>query len=211
MTTYHVVIEGECVSSIAYHYGFFRQTLEKHPENAALVEKRGDLNVLAPGDVVFVPDLTPKTMSYLAGATYRFRRLGVPEVICIRLRDRDEQPRAGLAYSLTIDGHSVGGTTNAQGKLQHFIPPDAKRCELRIDVDGRSECYVLDLGKLAPIDSLRGVQQRLKNLGLLDEVNEALDDPTRAALQRFQSDHELTVTGEIDDDTCTKLKHVYQE
>jgi hypothetical protein len=212
MAERHTLVEGECLSSIAFERGFFRKTLEEHPENAALLQKRGDLNILVPGDVMFIPDRVPKSVPAATGTTHRFRRRGVPEVICIRLRNRDGEPRAALPYTFLAGTRLVEGKTDAEGRIRQFIPPNAESCEVRVAEGTAIEIYRLDLGKLAPIDTIRGVQQRLRNLGhLAAPVSEVLDDDTRSALSDFQSEHDLPRNGEIDGATIARLKTIYQE
>ena len=52
------------------------------------------------------------------------------------------------------------------------------------------------------------MQARLKNLGYYGGRTDSdeLDEATRAALVAFQTDHELPVTGLIDDETKAALK-----
>ncbi len=74
-----------------------------------------------------------------------------------------------------------------------------------------NQFVLLQLGNLDPISEVRGVKQRLANLGFdcgntnNDELNEDLE----GALSAFQSAHDLDVTGEIDQATRDKLKDVH--
>lgn len=52
---WHTVVQGECLSSIAVLSGHLPETIWNHPENASFRAIRDDLNVLFPGDRVFVP------------------------------------------------------------------------------------------------------------------------------------------------------------
>src|SRR5258707_1254302 len=97
------VREGECLSSIAFEHGHFWSVLWDHPDNAALREKRGNPHVLQPGDRVVVPDLRQKEAPAATDQTHTFRRKGVPEKLRIRF-GTVEHPRAGIPYTLTIDG-----------------------------------------------------------------------------------------------------------
>jgi hypothetical protein len=57
------VHQGDCLNSIADETGFFWETLWNHASNDSLKQQRRDPNVLEPGDVVHVPDKTPKQES----------------------------------------------------------------------------------------------------------------------------------------------------
>lgn len=191
----HVVKEGECVGSIAFEHGFFPDTLWDHPENAELKLKRGDPNVLLAGDVVRVPDLRPKEVTVASGGSHTFRRRGVPERFRLVLR-RGGEPRADLAFQLRAGGRVLEGRTDGEGRLEAWIPPDAKQGVLVLPDSG--EEYQLALGRLDPPDTASGIQARLFNLGF---YRGPLDgQPSRAltrAVRAFQARHDLPQTGEV--------------
>lgn len=67
--------------------------------------------------------------------------------------------------------------------------------------------YVLDLRDLDPPSELTGAQGRLVNLGYpCGGVDGELGPRTREALQAFQKDHGLNVTGELDGATIARLQ-----
>jgi hypothetical protein len=71
MPTTHLVEEGECPSSIAKRFGFrIWRTIYDDPSNATLRRKRPDPNVLAPGDVVMIPDREPRQEPGATGARH---------------------------------------------------------------------------------------------------------------------------------------------
>lgn len=211
MASEYEVAVGECISSISFERGFFRRTLEDHPKNAELKRNRKDLTMLLPGDVVHIPDKTTKSLEAATNLRHRFRRRGVPEILRLRLLDRDGKPRAGLAYKLRVDALKYEGKTDANGAFQHFIAPDAKLGELILAGKDGDETYTLQLGRMPPIDDIRGVQVRLHNLGhYRGEFSGEMDEETKRSLFRFQDLNQLSCTGELDDATRAKLKSSYQ-
>jgi hypothetical protein len=207
----HTVREGECISSIAADYGLFRDTVEA--ENASLKRVRGSLNMLVPGDVVVVPERRRRTETVVSGASYRFRRKGVPEIFCIRFVDANDSPRAGLGYRLSVDGAApLTGTTDARGMVRRYVSPNAQRVELALTApDGRVERYTFALARLPPPDTIAGAQARLKSLGFYHgEQTGALDDGTRLALRAFQASHNVASSGELDSGTVDALKREYE-
>jgi len=104
MPTDHSVSSGECISSIAYQYGFFWETLWNHADNAALKDKRSDPNVLMVGDVVHVPDLTQGDESCASDQEHKFELKGVPARVNI-LVQRPKPPEKPAA----ADGGGGGG------------------------------------------------------------------------------------------------------
>jgi putative peptidoglycan binding protein len=193
----HRVQPGDCIASIAYRYGFFPNTLWQHPENKALRELRKDPNVLAPGDVVHVPDKRVREETCAAGRSHRFKRKAVPERLELQLT-REGEPRQDEPYVLEVDGAEVArGSADGDGRISASISPSARQARLLL-TDG-TEVIEISLGHLLPVDDLRGAQQRLQGLGLYrGPTHGELDDDTVAALVDFQVERELEPTGELD-------------
>ena len=201
MATNHTVKEGECISSIAFDFGFFPETLWNDSNNAELKKKRKSGNVLLPGDIVHVPDKRESEEDIAPEQRHQFKRKGVPEILKLQLLDENDKPRSGVRYKLVVDGKDLAGTTDGSGRLQQRISPNAQKAELLIEPHER---YELKLGHLEPVDSEKGVRVRLVNLGFLGEVD-ALRREYKSALEQFQKFCSLTVTGEPDEATRNKL------
>jgi Putative peptidoglycan binding domain len=211
MATYHEVKPGECIASISTAHGFFRVTLEEHPENAALRERRGDLSFLEPGDRVFVPDKRLKELDRPTGQRHVFRRRGVPERLRLRALDDDGNPREGVAYELEVDGAAGKGRIGPAGWIEAWISPSAEKAILRIAAPGGPLTYAIDLGYLRPITDVKGVQARLKNLGFYHgAIDGQLGEATKAAVQKFQEAQGLSSTGELDGATRDALLTRYE-
>lgn len=204
------VKDDDCMSSIAEASGHFWQTIWDDPDNATLKEVRKDPNVLMPGDRVTVKPIRKKTVSKATNASYRFRRKGVPAKLHLRLLKHGE-PRANESYRVDIDGKLTKGVTDGQGYVDIFIPCNAKSGKLWVGPPEDEKMYTLQLGRTLPVATLKGVKQRLKNIGLFggavdDEVSLAYKD----ALRAFQRANGLPETGEADDATRQKLVEVHR-
>lgn len=204
----HVVVLGDCIASIGYQYGFFPDTLWDAAENAELRKLRKDPNVLSPGDVVAIPDKRVRTEAAVTDKLHRYRRKGVPERLRIQLM-LGEQPRSEEAYAIEIDGVVVAeGLTDADGQILVPIVPNARSG--RILMKNGQEQIELQLGHLAPIDKLAGVQMRLQNLGYYSgPLDGEMSVDLQEALVCFQVDHGLEPAPELDDATKAALVNAY--
>lgn len=204
----YTVGAGESIASIAKENGYLWKTLWDHGNNAGLRKQRANPNQLVEGDVVFLPDKSDRMVSKATDGSHRFKRKGEPTSLKIRLTSGGE-PRRNEPYTLTFDGQVIHGTTDGDGRLEQPIPGEVKSATLLLS-QGR-EAYPLAVGLLDPVSMTRGVRQRLANLGYDcgGEEGDALGDATRAALARFQSDHGIQATGDIDGATRAKLDELH--
>lgn len=229
MPNKHLLKQGQCISSIAFDYGFHPDTIWADPENKKLRDTYENPNVLPEGVQVHIRDLQNKEFDSGAEQRHRFRRRGVPEILHVQLLEYGE-PRSNLSYRIDIDGCLFNGQTDDQGNLRHTISPDAKKAKLWIGQD--HEPISLFLGNIDPVRTFRGAAARLVNLGFLAAIpknqrkssqrpattddkqrsaspSEDKSDPFVVALTKFQAHHELELTGQLDNATQQKLKESF--
>lgn len=81
-------------------------------------------------------------------------------------------------------------------------PPEAKK-----KAPARKIVYSFALRRLDPASEVSGAKGRLRHLGYaVGDPDAELDARTEEALRAFQTDHELEVTGALDDATQAKLR-----
>jgi peptidoglycan hydrolase-like protein with peptidoglycan-binding domain len=117
----------------------------------------------------------------------------------------DDQPVANQPYELRVDQRVYAGCTDPEGKLQVPIPGTAQRAYLTVGGEEKRLQYTLNLGGVDPIESIAGVQQRLKNLGYGTGSTEASE--LEGAIRAFQKHCGITPTGRADEPTREKLKY----
>ena len=210
--------QGQTTSSLALENGFFWKDIWEHGENAALKEKRKDPNVLFAEDDIFLPEKVKKTVDKASEQEHVFKRKGEPSKLKMKLLALDK-PRANEEYILKVAGKLIKGKTDGDGKLEHFIPGNAKSAEL-IFKEGK-EIHNLKLGGLDPIELGEGVLQRLNNRGYKTGgasvkkgslAKDAFSDPKKLnkkvvnAIKRFQADNKLEQTGKLDDKIISLLE-----
>lgn len=198
------------MSSIAARAGFrSHETVYCDPANAELRAKRHEPSELHPGDVVTVPDRELRTEE--APTTRRTAfviRRSERTYVKLRLRYRRR-----LAYRITTSLGVTEGIAEGSSMFQAEVPRDAATAsllawlpdqELHPDDGGPALRFEIDLGCLAPLGTLRGVQGRLRNLGydpgtLTEDVSATADARTTEAIRAFQRAEGLSETGAIDD------------
>jgi hypothetical protein len=166
---------------------------------------RENPNVLLPGDSIFIPELAPKTVSVPTTKQHVFVVPAEKLMLRLRVRDFDDQPVKNTACDLDIDGASSKVQTNGEGKLEVEIPKTAKQGKLSIpslDME-----IPLKIGHLDPADAKSGWIGRLRNLGYLFEADDP--DSVSEAIEEFQCDNKLKVTGQADAATQNKLKELH--
>lgn len=124
----------------------------------------------------------------------------------LELRDSTGAPLGERPYVLTLaDGTQREGTLDRQGRLHEPVPRDTER--LRLTVAER--CFELTVG-LPPADSVEGAQERLNHLNyFVGQVDGDAGRFTAGALERFQRDQGLPVTGQLDAATARALREVH--
>jgi hypothetical protein len=232
----HTVRQGESVESIAHAAGHFWETVWDAPENAELRELRKTAHVVHPGDVVFVPDPEPRTESLATGRKHVMRRKGVPSELTVRfLLDGEPRASAAYVFVIdgeerqgSTDGdgwlrepvHPEARRAEVRFTLEPVEDPDLVAEPADDDAvhegpelpepepdEPLEEVFHFDLRHMDPSSEVSGAQGRLHLLGYrVDGIDGQADDAFREALSAFQADHELEVTGELDDATQAKLK-----
>jgi N-acetylmuramoyl-L-alanine amidase len=206
-----VVQQGDCFSSLAAEFGMASwKDLYNLPGNAELTKNRKNPNVLLPGDVVEVPDsaVAKKDVPCATGKDYLFV-VQVPKVrLRLVIKDWKGEPYTGKKYEVIVAGNKSTGRTDAAGLIDIPIPATAQDGHLKVwfdedDPENTTPNMDRDLriGHLDPVDSVTGVQARLKNLGYACEVTGNLDDATLAAARAYRFKANLPEAGDapIDD------------
>jgi hypothetical protein len=132
----HKVRQGECISSISQKYGFKWDTVWNLPENAQLKKERENPNILFPGDIVHVPEKTKKQEACSTDSRSRFRMLGVPAYLEIRVtkepEPEDEQESATIS---NVGAKDINVEDPQPGQSQQADEPQANTKYL-LKIDG---------------------------------------------------------------------------
>jgi hypothetical protein len=211
----YVVKQGDYLAKLAFVHGFDADQVWNDPKNADLKQRRPDPNVLAPGDVLNIPQKKKEGQPIQKGTANPYT-VNVPKVKVDLLFRNGDQPLAG--ETCTVEGlgdpdpNAPPLSTDGGGKLSLDVPVTVR--ELRVTFPSKDDpkegmvvhCFV---GDMDPAADASGVTKRLMNLGYLPAYFD--DDPddegerVRKALTAFQADNGLDTSGEADDATVKAL------
>ena len=200
------VKQGDTLLSIAEAFGFRTwEGIWNDESNAKLRETRQDPQVLAPGDVVHIPEKKPKSVKVATLKKHTFSAKVLKSVFRTAVVDEAGKPLANKRYSLKVGEKTRSGTTDDKGLVELEVPPRPADGLLEVDLgdaSGKKLRFNLKVGHLDPIEKISGVKARLTNLGFhCGAVNDVADDALKTALRNFQIVHKLAVTGEADAET----------
>jgi hypothetical protein len=201
----YVVKPREHVSGIALQNGFEDYTVVwGHAKNKDLASKRDLAHALNEGDEVYIPALKATPVNKPTGAKHQFQIKLSPLKLRVKLIGTDMKPVTNAAC--TLDGTSL--TSDGDGVVE--VPIDKLATSSTIIVDGTN--LAVAIGRLNTHDDTTeaGWKGRLFNLGfLLDPTLPDDDAEVVFALQDFQAEHKLDVSGSFDDATKSKIKDVH--
>jgi hypothetical protein len=213
MSIEHEVEQGEHLPKIAEMYGYHDyKVIWDHADNKKLKDLRKNPNVLLPGDIVKIPDRKPEIVKCQTDKKYRFQLAG--EVLHLRLAllDYNNEPLPDTECELRIDGNSIPLKSDGDGRIEAPISADVKEATLVFkDPQAPFEREIkIQIGALDPVEEVSGQKARLSNLGYITSPLDEVDDTLFAhAVEEFQCDHGIKVTGECDSGTQGKLKEIH--
>lgn len=200
-----VVRQGDHLAKVAARFGVAPDDIWALPQNRELKERR-DPNILAPGDVLRIPDRPDTAVRYGANRDNRFR-VEVPTVPLNVTFAKFSEPLKNEDYEVHGMGRVVKGKTDGEGKATIQVRADVDAVEVRFAAHELS--FTLQIGHLDPIDTELGVAQRLARLRYLYIPRGATGPRLRARIARalalFQRDEGIAVTGLRDEPTRSRL------
>lgn len=213
MGTKYTIKQGDYLAKIAQKHGIADwKTIFHHPSNKALRERRKVPEQLAPGDKIYIPGKKEKEEDRTkhprtTNSQHRFELPVKRPGLHLVLRNSDGTAVANTACKLTLEGKTVDASTNAKGELVYEkLNPSTTKATLEIG----KRTLVLAIGDLDPVETLGGVQGRLRNLGFYNGTCKGdLDDPTREAVRSFKARHKLGKGVAITKAVTDKLRKEY--
>jgi N-acetylmuramoyl-L-alanine amidase len=197
----YVVCQGDYLLKLAYIHGFDADEVWNHPMNEELKKLRGDHNVLAATDVLYLPEKEEEPLP-VEGGTSNGYSAAVPTVEIVLIFLDDGAPLANEPCEIEGLGDpdpSIPVGTDNDGKLTLNIPVLIR--ELTVNFPNKHDMtYQLSIGDMDPVLERTGVEKRLCNLGYLTRVSDGDDeeaaDLLRDVLTIFQSENGIDASGD---------------
>lgn len=135
--------------------------------------------------------------------THRFRKPGKARVR-IAVLDLEHKPVSGVAYSFLVGEECVvDAKTDGNGIAEMPVPERVGSVRLVLPWGE----FPVEIGELDPANTVRGIQQRLTNLGIPCGPIDGLYGPlTRGGILSFQKIEGLESTGEPDADLIGAIR-----
>lgn len=215
MSQKYVVRQGDCLSSIAAHFGLPNwHVIYDAPDNKDFKKKRPNPNLIYPGDELVIPDTKPGNESIDTGSVHTFQvTLPLTDLKLKVFDDIGDEPTKAN-YELRILGlpEPITGAL-ANGLIDTKIPAWARQGHLVITSaeDGSIiEKVDLQLGGLDPVDTISGAQIRLQQIGFdCGPITGEMTPAMEGTLRLFQRVYKLTEDGTLNAATQDKLKEIY--
>lgn len=207
--TWYTVRSGDCLSLIGEEHGVPWMKIWKHAENEKLRTARGNPNILHPGDRVFIPTVAIREEGCATEKKHSFRRPG-KTTIRIAILDLAHKPMSGIKYAFIIDrDERPEATTSSDGVAEADLPRGGvSTVRLRLPWG----VFPVDVAELAPAHTVRGIQQRLRNLGIDPGPVDGLWGPlTARGISEFQTVEGIEVTGRPDPELIRRLRKVHEQ
>ncbi len=196
-----VVRAGDHLIGLSHRHGLSADAVWNHAENRALREKRPNPAVLAPGDVIRIPEALPPGPSVSPNTTNRYKARRATVTMKLRLVTIDG-PLAGEPFVVRGAGAPVEGQSDGDGWARFDLPSPTREAELHLPA--RDVVIPLVIGGLDPEDTESGARARLANLGFLGSAHPAHGN-LEAAVRGLQAEKGLPVTGALDGATLAAL------
>lgn len=212
----HLVAEGDHLIGLLGKYKFSSPNIILDcPENQAIAA-RPHPHILEPGDVVAIPEQKEREYQVATDQMHPFTVKPLLPKLRLVLEDWRHQPLCPRAVEAQVDAAAPKLVDVAgDGSVEMEVFPETREVKLSIymadDADTPSLLWTCRVGRMRREETEAGQLLRLANMGYYRKNVPPEREPyeRRAAVEQFQLDQGLTVTGTLDAATTTKLVEVY--
>jgi hypothetical protein len=204
---------GEHLTAIAERLGLpDTQIILSQSANSSFRD-RPHPEMLNPGETLTVPDLQPVKFTLATGKRHKLTIRRPKAKLRVKLVTFQGKATIATEAEVTPDGEPAEKASLDAGKLEAKLPPACPQALVKVkspDEGSPDVHWRLRLGHLVRSESDEGALARLRNLGYYRVVAKDADvRERRAAIEEFQFDQGLTLSGKLDDDTKKKLEEIH--
>lgn len=207
----YIVRQGDYLTKLAHLRGFSADQIWGMPENAKIREQRSDMDMLQPGDIVYLPieEMRPR-LGISVGTSNHYVALIPKKPINIKLQVGEEILVKEPYEILGLGPKPIKGETDDKGYVSARVAVHIR--EIEILLTKRDKTLRVYIGNMDPPNEDSGIRKRLTHLGYyqpsyIGAENYEGQDPKQleAAVASFQAATKLPVTGKADKDTIDAL------
>jgi hypothetical protein len=214
----HIVRDGDYLSLLAVRNGFDAEEVWNDSKNDEIRELREDMDLLAPGDLVYIPSQKKTTELKVKPGQANTYAAHIPE-ISLRVQftyEGEVLAAEDIECDDIVNPPPDPPQTDGDGYLVLTVPMGTKCVSVRFP--DRNLEFRLRVASLDPVETINGKRQRLLNLGYFAPLpllghtlskKEVAQLELSRALAAFQADNDLPVTGDADPDTESKLEELF--
>jgi hypothetical protein len=180
----YVIRQGDFLANLAHRFGFDADTVWNDPANSELGDARADPNILAPTDILYIPDDAGSNLpvhQLSTGQTHTFVSEPPCVTVSVKFTDAGGPSYSSRAFTIAELEDLTGLTTDGDGVATFQAPVTLSTATLTFT--DTSETWTLRIGALDPINTPSGIFQRLQHLGYIS-LGAKLDGDDRTVLNR---------------------------
>ena len=175
----YIVRQGDYLTKLAGLRGVSAATVWNDSHNDALRKVRDNMDVLYPGDCIYLPEVPTQWLTLNSAASNSYQA-DLPQVeVGITLLGLDGTPLANVAYTMHGATGLVEGQTDGSGKATLLVSVDESVVNVVLE-DG--SWYCLSLGVMDPVTEPDRVQEAFGTPWVLHDHS----DPRRPGEHRAQ-------------------------
>lgn len=200
----YIVRQGDYVAKIAAQLGCSEDEIWNHEKNKELKESGRTKEILAPGDCLFIPELSRHALAISLENTSSYSA-NVPSIsVRIRLTNTGGTPITNEPYLVGDLDSTKKGDTGPDGIIE--LSASVLSRVVHVIFPRTLQRLAIQVGFLDPVCEESGIRQRFANLGYGESPSSSNEHhATEATIIRYQRDHGLTATGELNDETVQHL------
>jgi len=159
----YIVRQGEYLEKIAFMEGVDAKDAWKDARNARLEQDGRTPDIMASGDVLFLPDEAERAQPLQIGSGNEFQAVVPKTKVRVRFLHSDGKPYSNEPYVISYACHQEKGASHDDGTVNFEVSVLAR--EVDVCFEKQQAVFTVLVGALDPRSTASGKRQRLSNMG----------------------------------------------